>query len=52
MGRTRGSKNIRVEPETSALNDEERMALVADMLLALVTAEIDIPLEEEPCTVD
>lgn len=40
MGRKKGSKNVPKQPKPIALSDQEKLSLIADLLLELVVDEI------------
>jgi hypothetical protein len=47
MGRKKGSKNIEKQPEPVALSDDEKLSLVANLLLELIVDELTPKVREE-----
>lgn len=49
MGRTKGSLNRPKQPETMALSEDEKLSLIADLLLELVMDELTKQTGQTPC---
>ena len=49
MGRTKGSLNKPKQPETMALSEDEKLSLIADLLLELVMDELTKQTGQTPC---
>lgn len=51
MGRTKGSLNRPKQPEAMALSEDEKLSLIADLLLELVLDELTKQEDCEPCKI-